>query len=96
MGILGRSRLIEAIGGAAGCVVASRLADADPELSILLIERGKDNFRAPTVNHPVLWRDNYYPKYFPNDRRVSFHKAVKEEQLGDRESIVVVANTLGR
>ncbi|KAI0383470.1 putative alcohol oxidase [Hypomontagnella monticulosa] len=82
-------------GGATGCVVASRLADADPELSILVIERGKNNFRAPAVNNPVLWRDNYYPQYFPNDQRVSFHKAVKEEQLGDRESIVVVANTLG-
>lgn len=30
-------------GGTAGCIVAGRLAEADPNLSILVIERGPDN-----------------------------------------------------
>ncbi|KAI1497613.1 putative alcohol oxidase [Biscogniauxia marginata] len=83
--------VIIAGGGIAGCIVASRLADADPELSILIIESGRDNYNVPTVNHPVLWRGNYVP----DDPRVFFHKAVKEEQLADRESIAQVGNTLG-
>ncbi|KAI5922874.1 alcohol oxidase-like protein [Camillea tinctor] len=83
--------IIVAGGGTAGCVVASRLADADPGLTILVIESGRDNFNVPTVVHPVLWRGNYVP----SDPRVFFHKAVKEHQLADRESIVQVGNTLG-
>ncbi|RYP13406.1 hypothetical protein DL767_010764 [Monosporascus sp. MG133] len=78
-------------GGVAGCVVASRLADADPGLSILVIESGRDNYNVPTVKHPVLWRGNY----LPDNPRVFFHKAVKEEQLANRESLIQVGNTLG-
>ncbi|KAI1169834.1 alcohol oxidase-like protein [Nemania sp. FL0916] len=77
--------------GAAGCVVASRLADADPKLSILLIERGPNNRNAPTVVHPFLWVANY----LPNSPRVLKHQAGKEKQLADRECIVAVGNTLG-
>ncbi|KAI1461665.1 putative alcohol oxidase [Annulohypoxylon moriforme] len=83
--------VVVAGGGTAGCVVASRLADADPKLTILIIESGKNNYHVPTVNHPLLWKDNH----IPDNKRVFFHVAVKEEQLADRESIVQVGNTLG-
>ncbi|RYP81724.1 hypothetical protein DL769_001874 [Monosporascus sp. CRB-8-3] len=83
--------VIVAGGGTAGCIIASRLADADPKLSILVVESGRDNYNVPTVIHPVLWQGNYAP----DDPRVFFHKAVKEEQLADRESLVQVGNTLG-
>ncbi|OTB08952.1 putative alcohol oxidase [Hypoxylon sp. CI-4A] len=78
-------------GGTVGCVVASRLADADPNLSILVIESGKDNHNDPTVNHPLLWMYN-----FPsgNLREIS-QKAVKEEQLANRELAMHVGNILG-
>ncbi|KAI1861939.1 hypothetical protein JX265_009442 [Neoarthrinium moseri] len=36
--------VIIAGGGSAGCIVAARLADADPKLSILIIEGGTNNF----------------------------------------------------
>ena len=34
-------KILNNVGGAAGCVVASRLAKADPKLQILIIESGK-------------------------------------------------------
>ena len=39
--------LTKDLGGTAGCVVASRLSDADPSLSILIVERGPDGWRMP-------------------------------------------------
>ncbi|RYP51229.1 hypothetical protein DL768_003388 [Monosporascus sp. mg162] len=83
--------VIVAGGGTAGCIIASRLADADPKLSILVVESGRDNYNVPSVIHPVLWQGNYAP----DDPRVFFHRAAKEEQLADRESLVQVGNTLG-
>ncbi|RYP23895.1 hypothetical protein DL767_008700 [Monosporascus sp. MG133] len=52
---------------------------------------GSDNYNVPSVIHPVLWQGNYAPE----DPRVFFHRAVKEEQLADRESLVEVDDTLG-
>ena len=46
------------VGGAAGCVIASRLAQADPSLSILLIERGPNNLNDPAVVHPAMYLSN--------------------------------------
>ncbi|CAJ2513666.1 Uu.00g017850.m01.CDS01 [Anthostomella pinea] len=83
--------VIIAGGGTAGCIVASRLADADPELSVLIIESGRDNYNVPTVVHLVLWRGNHAPE----EPRIYIHKAVKEEQLAGRESMVLVGNMLG-
>ncbi|RYP76410.1 hypothetical protein DL771_001849 [Monosporascus sp. 5C6A] len=78
-------------GGTAGCIIASRLADGHPKLSILVIESGRNNYCVPTVIYPVLWQGNYAP----DDPRVFFHRAAKEEQLANRESLVQVGNTLG-
>ena len=60
-------------------------------MSILLIESGRDNYEVPSVVNPSLWRLNYDPR----KPRVFFHKASKEPQLSDRESMVQVGNTLG-
>ena len=70
--------------------MASRLADAYPNLTILVIESGRDSYNAPEVIHPLLWPQNYVPGH-----RVHYHKTVKEEQLAGRESILQVGNTLG-
>ncbi|RYP72124.1 hypothetical protein DL770_008017 [Monosporascus sp. CRB-9-2] len=83
--------LIVAGGGTADCIIASRLADADPRLSILVVESGRDNYNVPSVIHPVLWQGNFAP----DEPRVFFHRAAKEEQLADREFLVEVGNTLG-
>ncbi|PNH38527.1 hypothetical protein VD0004_g8297 [Verticillium dahliae] len=46
--------LANGLGGSAGYVVASRLSDADPSLSILVIECGPDNRDDSTVVHPIF------------------------------------------
>lgn len=48
-------------GGSAGCVVASSLAEADPNLSILLVEAGRNNEDIPSVIHPALFVHNLIP-----------------------------------
>ena len=42
-------------GGLSGCVVASRLREAHPSLSIALIEAGPDDSHNPAVLSPVLY-----------------------------------------
>lgn len=41
-------------GGTAACVAAGRLAKANPDLKILVIEGGKNNFKESTVVNPAL------------------------------------------
>src|SRR3954462_10257908 len=47
--------IIFAGGGTAACVAASRLAKANPNLKILLVEGGKNNFNDPTVVNPAVY-----------------------------------------
>ncbi|KAK7994307.1 GMC oxidoreductase-domain-containing protein [Apiospora marii] len=84
--------VIIAGGGTTACVVASRLAAADPGLSVLVIESGRDNYGVPAVTHPLLWRENYKQD---EQQRVYHHVARPENQLADRESVVTVGHTLG-
>ncbi|KAK7965976.1 uncharacterized protein PG986_000253 [Apiospora aurea] len=85
--------VIIAGGGTSACVVASRLSAADPSLSVLVIESGRDNYQVSAVTHPLLWRGNFAPD--GQQRRVHHHVARPESQLSDRASIVTVGNTLG-
>ncbi|KAK2607621.1 hypothetical protein N8I77_006284 [Diaporthe amygdali] len=78
-------------GGTAACVVAGRLAEADPELSILVIEGGQDNFNVPNVVNPVL----FYQHLLPTSKTALFYKAKASEHLAGRESIVPSGGTLG-
>ncbi|KAK4099141.1 GMC oxidoreductase [Parathielavia hyrcaniae] len=83
--------IIIAGGGSAGCIVAGRLAAADPKLSILLIERGADNKNVPSIIHPVLFSQNWVPA----NNRAIFYPANKAVQLADRAPMVVSGGTLG-
>ncbi|KAL8729287.1 MAG: hypothetical protein Q9181_005048 [Wetmoreana brouardii] len=40
-------------GGTAGCVLASRLLEGDPSLSVLVIEAGSDVINHPHVHKPL-------------------------------------------
>jgi alcohol oxidase len=53
--------IIFAGGGTAACVAAGRLAKAHPDLKILLIEGGKNNFEDPTVRNPALFLSHLAP-----------------------------------
>ncbi len=78
-------------GGTAACIVASRLADADPNLSILVIEQGKNNYEVPTVVHPLF----YLAHLVPGNQTAIFYKGNRAERLGDREPIVPSGGILG-
>ncbi|KAK7409276.1 hypothetical protein QQX98_008516 [Neonectria punicea] len=83
--------VIIAGGGTAACIIAGRLAEADPALSILIIERGQDNYNVPTVTNPALFLSHLAP----TSKTAIFYKGNKASQLGDREPIVPCGGTLG-
>lgn len=77
--------------GTAGCVIAGRLAEADPGLSILVIEGGPNNLDVPTIVHPALFLSGL----MPTSNATLFYQGNKEGQLGDRELTVPSGGTLG-
>ncbi|KAI9690385.1 MAG: hypothetical protein M1822_009347 [Bathelium mastoideum] len=83
--------VIIAGGGTAGCIVAGRLAEADPNLSILVIESGADNFDDPTIIHPGLFLGHI----MPDSKTVTIYTAKKSDQLAGREVTVPVGRVLG-
>ncbi|ORY12196.1 GMC oxidoreductase-domain-containing protein [Clohesyomyces aquaticus] len=78
-------------GGLAGCVIAGRLSEADPKLSILLIEQGPDNYGMPEVVHPALYPRNL----FPSSKITMFWQGKQAPQLANRNPIVPSGGTLG-
>lgn len=72
-------------------VVASRLSDADPNLSILVIEGGKDQYNDPEVLHPVF----FMAHIAPSSKRTLFYKGKKEVQLANREMSTASGGVLG-
>jgi alcohol oxidase len=84
-------RLTRLPGGLAGCVVAGRLAEADPGLSILVIEQGPNNYEVDQVVYPALYPRNL----FPNSKYTLFWQGNHSPQLADRRPIVPSGGTLG-
>lgn len=72
-------------------MIAARLAEADPKLSILLIEQGLNNYDNPLVIHPALFPQNL------NDGSTTalFWKGNRAPQLANRDPIVPSGGTLG-
>ncbi|RYP75326.1 hypothetical protein DL771_002422 [Monosporascus sp. 5C6A] len=83
--------VIIAGGGTAGCVIAGRLAEADPGLSILVIEGGRNNANLPSVVYPGFFLQNIQPV----TKTALFYKGNKSRQLADREPIVPSGGVLG-
>lgn len=83
--------IIIAGGGTAGCVIAGRIAEAQPDLSILVIEGGSDNKGAPHVENPLFFLQNLLPA----TKSALFYKANKSKHLADREVIVPAGGILG-
>jgi alcohol oxidase len=84
-------RLTRHPGGLAGCVVAGRLAEADPSLSILVIEQGPNNYEVDQVVYPALYPRNL----FPNSKYTLFWQGNHSPQLAGRRPIVPSGGTLG-
>jgi alcohol oxidase len=72
-------------------VVAARLAEADPKLSILVVERGSNSFDVPTIVHPAL----FLSALMPTSKETIFYQGETEAQLGGRGLIVPSGGTLG-
>jgi alcohol oxidase len=74
-----------------GCLIASRLAVADPTLSILIIEQGMDNFNKQNVIYPALFERNT----MAGSDTALFWKVNPSPQLANREPIVETGGVLG-
>ncbi|KAI1757571.1 GMC oxidoreductase [Xylaria castorea] len=88
---IGEVDVIIAGGGTAGCIVAGQLAEADSNLSILVIEGGQDNYENPAVVTPAL----FLTHLAPGSKTAIFYKARKSDYLAGREVIVPCGGTLG-
>ncbi|KAH8664340.1 GMC oxidoreductase [Xylariales sp. PMI_506] len=78
-------------GGTAGCAVAGRVAAADPNISVLVIEGGPDNANDPTVIFPAL----FLAHLTPESKTTIFYTANKSKHLADRASIIPAGGILG-
>jgi choline dehydrogenase-like flavoprotein len=78
-------------GGTAGCVVAGRLAEADPNLLVLIIEGGQDNYDNPSVVHPAFFLDHLAP----TSKTTIFYPATKQPELANRNPVVPAGGVLG-
>ncbi|KAF8864338.1 putative alcohol oxidase [Acephala macrosclerotiorum] len=87
----GEVDIIFAGGGTAACVAAGRLAKANPDLKILLVEGGRNNFNDPTVTNPAV----YLSHLAPDSKTALFYKSKASKHLNDREAIVPMGGMLG-
>ncbi|RFN42551.1 alcohol oxidase [Fusarium flagelliforme] len=83
--------VIIAGGGTTACVIASRLSDADPELSILVLESGPDNYNEPGIVHPGLFLGNL----LPTSKNNTFHMAKASDDIAKRPLPVPAGRVLG-
>ncbi|KAG5982693.1 hypothetical protein E4U55_001516 [Claviceps digitariae] len=83
--------IIIAGGGTAACIVASRLAEADPSLSILIIEQGPNNLDDPAITTPAL----FWAHLRSESKYTTFYKGNKEESINGREAVVPMGRVLG-
>ncbi|KAF8151496.1 GMC oxidoreductase-domain-containing protein [Crassisporium funariophilum] len=81
-------------GGPAGCVVAGRLAYADPSLKVMLIEGGANNRDDPWVYRPGIFVKNMQ-RDGVNDKAKFYTDTMASSHLRGRQSIVPCANILG-
>ncbi|KXN85514.1 Alcohol oxidase [Leucoagaricus sp. SymC.cos] len=81
-------------GGPAGSVVAGRLAFADPNLKVMLIEGGANNRDDPWVYRPGIFVRNMQ-RDGVNDKATFYVDTEKSKHLRGRRSIVPAANILG-
>lgn len=83
--------IIIAGGGTAGCVIAARIADAHPELSVLVVEGGGNNYMSPLIIHPALYRANLA---VGNANNINW-QSVPESQLANRSISLATGGLLG-
>ncbi|KAJ9602308.1 hypothetical protein H2200_013163 [Cladophialophora chaetospira] len=83
--------VIIAGGGTAACIVAGRLAAANPGLSILVIEGGQNNYENHNVVNPGLFREHLRP----GSKSAIFYSAKATPSMGNKERVVPAGGLLG-
>jgi alcohol oxidase len=83
--------IIIAGGGTAGCVVASRLSDAFPDLSILVVEGGQNNQGRQNITYPLLLLNNI----LPGNIDTLFYQGNEEPSVNGRGLVVPSGGVLG-
>ncbi|CEL53301.1 Alcohol oxidase OS=Candida boidinii GN=AOD1 PE=1 SV=1 [Rhizoctonia solani AG-1 IB] len=78
-------------GGTAACVAAGRLAKSNPELSILLVEQGSNNYQEPSVVTPAVFLSHLAP----TSKTAVFWQGNKSDALNGRSPIVPSGRMLG-
>jgi len=79
------------VGGTAGCVIAGRLATADPDLRILVLEAGPTTHNDPAHRNPALFLSHI----MPGSQTVRGHESRPSAALGGRTTIVQTGQCLG-
>lgn len=74
--------------------MASRLSDANPSLSILVVERGQNNLNDPTVTNPLYFMDNILDLGEPNPRMMNY-RCQSEPNIAGRAMAVPAGSILG-
>ncbi|KAJ1301181.1 hypothetical protein OPQ81_003592 [Rhizoctonia solani] len=78
-------------GGTTACVAAGRLAAANPQINILLIEQGPNNLNEPAVVTPGL----FLTHLAPDSKTTLPWKGSKSAATGGREPMVMTGGLLG-
>ncbi|SGZ28435.1 BQ5605_C027g10336 [Microbotryum silenes-dioicae] len=78
-------------GGAAGCVAAGRLAKANPDLQIAIVEAGIDNIDEATSYTPAL----YISHLAPTSTTANFYVSKEGKEVANRACIVPTGGMLG-
>jgi alcohol oxidase len=79
------------VGGTAGCVLASRLAAANPDLHIVILEAGPVTYNDPAHTQPARFPSNLAP----GSRTVRVHTSRPSAALGGRSVAVPCGQCLG-
>lgn len=79
------------VGGATGCVIAGRLAKADPKLQILIIESGNNNLEDPLVRTPAFFLHHLKP----DSKTAHFYVSKASPHVAGRSNIVGSGGLLG-
>ncbi|KAH7913539.1 GMC oxidoreductase-domain-containing protein, partial [Hygrophoropsis aurantiaca] len=83
--------IIFAGGGAAACLTAGRIADADPRLKILVLEQGSHTHNIDAHTQPAR-----YPNHLaPTSKTVTFNTGKPSEELGGRTLVTPSGRCVG-
>lgn len=78
-------------GGTSGCIVASRIASAEPNLCVLVVECGPDNYDDPGIVHPGL----FFGHFMPKSKTTLFYASKPSSHMNGRAPVVPSGGVLG-